>query len=119
MWNPIRLSNRSQTVVSPCKPFPDFHNWERVLKVKLFVDEFKLILAGAVMFKLIKETPITISIAIATIIAYLVPSAPGILEIDTAASLLRQIPQVFGCHLLHFSFEKLPDDLRWIIRRPC
>jgi hypothetical protein len=63
------------------------------------------------MFSRIKETPITISIAILAMLAFLIPSSVIGLELDTTTNLLMQVPQILGCHLLHWSFEHLSWDL--------
>ncbi len=63
------------------------------------------------MFNFIRETPITISITAVALIAFLIPPVAGLLELDTTANLLLQIPQVLGCHVLHWSFEHLSWDL--------
>jgi len=63
------------------------------------------------MFKLIQETPLTLSIALAAVLAFLIPSASGWLELDTTSNLLLQLPQVIGCHLLHWSFDHISWDL--------
>lgn len=63
------------------------------------------------MFKFVQETPITLSVALAAVLAFMIPSASGLLELDTTNNLLSQIPQVIGCHLLHWSFDHLSWDL--------
>ena len=63
------------------------------------------------MFNFIKETPITISIAVLTVVAFLIPPVASLFEFSTVNSLVSQIPQVFGCHLLHWSLDHLSWDL--------
>ena len=63
------------------------------------------------MFNFIRDTPVTISIAAVVVISFLIPSLAGSLELNTAEHLVSQIPQVFGCHLLHWSFDHLIWDL--------
>lgn len=63
------------------------------------------------MFNFIKEIPITITIAVLTVLAFLMPSVAGMFEFSTVNSLVSQIPQIFGCHLLHWSFDHLSWDL--------
>lgn len=63
------------------------------------------------MLNLIKQTPITLSIAVAAIIAFMIPSMAGAMQLDTTSSLLSQIPQLFSCHLLHWSLDHLSWDL--------
>ena len=63
------------------------------------------------MFKLIQQTPITLSIALAAIIAFMIPSAAGWLVFNTTGNMLVQLPQLISCHLLHWSFDHLSWDL--------
>lgn len=63
------------------------------------------------MFEFIKKIPVTISIAIVTVFAFLVPSFSQWLALDMSVSLWAQIGNVFGCHLLHWSLDHLAWDL--------
>lgn len=63
------------------------------------------------MLNPIKQTPITLSIAAAAIIAFMIPSLIGAMQLDTTSSLISQIPQLFSCHLLHWSLDHLGWDL--------
>lgn len=63
------------------------------------------------MLQIARETPITLSIALLAVAAFLFPSASVWIELDTTTSLLEQLPQIMGCHLLHWSLDHIGWDL--------
>lgn len=65
------------------------------------------------MFKILKQFPITITIALATVMVFLVPSLAELTALDLERSLISQIGQLFSCHLLHWSFNHLAWD--WLM----
>ena len=63
------------------------------------------------MFKFIRQSPLTFSIALAAVLALLLPAAFRWFELDTSKNLMMQLPQMIGCHLLHWSFDHASWDL--------
>ena len=62
------------------------------------------------MFEIIKQVPVTITIALATVFVFLVPSLAELMTLDLGRSLVSQIGQLFSCHLLHWSLDHLAWD---------
>jgi len=67
------------------------------------------------MSDLIKKTPITLTIAAISILSFLFPAITGAMELDTTTNLLSQIPQLFSCHMLHWSLDHLSWDLMMFV----
>lgn len=63
------------------------------------------------MFQLVQSYWITLTIGIGALIAFTAPELVSTMELDTRQSLIPQIPQIFTCHLLHWSGEHLFWDL--------
>ena len=63
------------------------------------------------MYQLLKEIPITLTIATATLMVFLIPGLEGVLDYQTNAPALHQLLQIFTCHTAHWSFDHLLWDL--------
>jgi len=63
------------------------------------------------MYQLFKEIPITLTIATATLMVFLIPGLEGVLDYQTNAPALHQLLQIFTCHTAHWSFDHLIWDL--------
>jgi len=63
------------------------------------------------MYQLIKEVPITLSVAVAAVVVFLVPGLGDLLDFQTNAPVLHQLLQLFTCHTAHWSFDHLVWDL--------
>lgn len=63
------------------------------------------------MYQLIKEIPITLTIAVATVIVFLAPGFESLLDFQTNSPVLHQLAQLFTCHAAHWSFDHLVWDL--------
>ncbi|MGY8749800.1 MAG: rhomboid family intramembrane serine protease [Pirellulales bacterium] len=63
------------------------------------------------MYQLMKEIPITLTVAVATVVVFLIPGLESLLDFQTNLPVFHQLIQLFGCHMAHWSFDHLVWDL--------
>ena len=63
------------------------------------------------MFQYIRDFPVTIGLALATLLVFFLPDAEAVCEFQTGVTLLTQWFQVMTCHLAHWSADHLMWDL--------
>ncbi len=63
------------------------------------------------MYQLIKEIPITLTVAVVTVIVFLVPGLESLLDFQTNSPTFHQLIELFTCHTAHWSFDHLVWDL--------
>ena len=67
------------------------------------------------MYQYIREFPVTIALALATLLVFLIPNAETVCELQTGSALLSQWFQVLACHLAHWSADHLMWDLMMFV----